>query len=142
MPVRENIEFVHRAIARFNAKDLEGYLEMFDKAVVFHGLSRRLKPVVGGLRDYYKVLRDGFPDMRLASEDVIAEGEKIANRYTFYGTHKGEYMGIAPTSKLVISAGMVIHHFRGGKCVETWQSTDALGFMTQLGVAQPLPIKK
>ena len=142
MPVRENIEFVHRAIARFNAKDLEGYLEMFDKVVVFHGLSRRLKPGVGGLRDYYKVLRDGFPDMRLASEDVIAEGEKIANRYTFYGTHKGEYMGIAPTSKLVISAGMVIHHFRGGKCVETWQSTDALGFMTQLGVAQPLPIKK
>jgi predicted ester cyclase len=142
MPARENIEFVHRAIARFNAKDLEGYLEMFDKAVVFHGLSRRLKPGVGGLRDYYKVLRDGFPDMRLASEDVIAEGEKIANRYTFYGTHKGEYMGIAPTSKLVISAGMVIHHFRGGKCVETWQSTDALGFMTQLGVAQPLPIKK
>ena len=142
MPVRENIEFVHRTIARFNAKDLEGYLEMFDKAVVFHGLSRRLKPGVGGLRDYYKVLRDGFPDMRLASEDVIAEGEKIANRYTFYGTHKGEYMGIAPTSKLVISAGMVIHHFRGGKCVETWQSTDALGFMTQLGVAQPLPIKK
>ena len=107
MPVRENIEFVHRAIARFNAKDLEGYLEMFDKAVVFHGLSRRLKPGVGGLREYYAALRLAFPDMRLASEDVIAEGEKVANRYTFYGTHKGDYMGIAPTSKLIISAGMV-----------------------------------
>jgi predicted ester cyclase len=141
MPVKENIEHVNRAIARFNAKDLEGYLEMFDKAVVFHGLSRRLKPGVGGLRDYYGLLRQGFPDMRLASEDVIAEGEKVANRYTFYGTHKGEYMGIAPTSKLVISAGMVIHHFQGGKCVETWQSTDALGFLTQLGVAQPLTAK-
>ena len=141
MPVRENIEFVHRAIARFNAKDLEGYLEMFDKAVVFHGLSRRLKPGVGGLREYYAALRLAFPDMRLASEDVIAEGEKVANRYTFYGTHKGDYMGIAPTSKLIISAGMVIHHFRGGRCFETWQSTDALGFLTQLGVAQPLPAK-
>jgi predicted ester cyclase len=141
MPARENIESVNRAIARFNAKDLEGYLEMFDKAVMFHGLSRRLKPGVGGLRDYYTVLREGFPDMRLASEDVIAEGEKVANRYTFYGTHKGSYMGVAPTSKLVISAGMVIHHFRGGKCVETWQSTDALGFMTQLGLAQPLSVK-
>jgi predicted ester cyclase len=141
MPVRENIEFVHRAIARFNAKDLEGYLEMFDKAVVFHGLSRRLKPGVGGLREYYAALRLAFPDMRLASEDVIAEGEKVANRYTFYGTHKADYMGIAATSKLIISAGMVIHHFRGGRCVETWQSTDALGFLTQLGVAQPLPVK-
>jgi predicted ester cyclase len=141
MPVKENIEFVNRAIARFNAKDLEGYLEMFDKAVIFHGLSRRLKPGVGGLREYYASLRQAFPDMRLASEDVIAEGEKVANRYTFYGTHKGEYMGVAPTSKLIISAGMVIHHFRGSRCVETWQSTDALGFLTQLGVAQPLPVK-
>ncbi len=141
MPAKENIEHVNRAIARFNAKDLEGYLEMFDKSVIFHGLSRRLKPGVGGLRDYYTVLRGGFPDMRLASEDLIAEGEKIANRYTFYGTHKGEYMGIAPTSKLVISAGMVIHLFRAGKCVETWQSTDALGFLNQLGVAQPVSVK-
>jgi predicted ester cyclase len=96
---------------------------------------------VGGLREYYAALRLAFPDMRLASEDVIAEGEKVANRYTFYGTHKGDYMGIAATSKLIISAGMVIHHFRGGRCVETWQSTDALGFLTQLGVAQPLPVK-
>jgi len=141
MPPKENIDHVNRAIARFNAKDLEGYLGMFDKAVVFHGLSRRLKPGVGGLRDYYGLLRQGFPDMRLSSEDVISEGEKVANRYTFYGTHKDEYMGIAPTSKLIISAGMVIHHFRGGKCVETWRSTDALGFLTQLGVAQPLMVK-
>lgn len=138
MPQKENVEAVNRAIARFNAKDLGGYLEMFDKAVMFHGLSRRLKPGVGGLRDYYSALREGFPDMRLSSEDVIAEGEKVANRYTFYGTHKGQYMGIAPTSKLIISPGMVIHLFRAGKCIETWQSTDALGFLTQLGVAQPL----
>ena len=141
MPPKENVESVNRAIARFNAKDLEGYLEMFDKAVVFHGLSRKLKPGVGGLRDYYSVLREGFPDMRLASEDLIAEGEKIANRYTFYGTHKGAYMGIAPTSKLIVTQGMVINLFRAGKCIETWQSTDALGFLTQLGVTQPLAQK-
>jgi predicted ester cyclase len=141
MPARENVESVNKAIARFNAKDLDGYLEMFDKSVMFHGLSRRLKPGVGGLRDYYTALREGFPDMRLASEDLIAEGEKIANRYTFYGTHKGAYMGVAPTSKLVISPGMVIHLFKGGKCVETWQSTDALGFLTQLGAVQPLAVK-
>jgi predicted ester cyclase len=138
MPPRENIESLSKAVAKFNAKDLDGYLELFDKSVIFHGLSRKLKPGVGGLRDYYVALREGFPDMRLSSEDVIAEGEKIANRYTFYGTHRGAYMGVAPTSKLVISPGMVLHHFRGGKIIETWQSTDALGFLTQLGVAQPL----
>jgi predicted ester cyclase len=141
VPPKENIEAVKNAIARFNARDLDGYLDMFDRSVIFHGLSRKLKPGVGGLRDYYTALRDGFPDMRLSSEDLIAEGEKIANRYTFYGTHKGAYLGVAPTGKLIISAGMVIHMFRAGKCVETWQSTDALGFLTQLGVAQPLTQK-
>jgi predicted ester cyclase len=137
MPEKENIESMNRGIACFNAKDLEGYLEMFDKSVIFHGLSRRLKPGVGGLREYYKHLRQGFPDMRLASEDVFASGEKVANRYTFYGTHKGEYLGIAPTMKLVIAPGMVINLFQNRKCIETWQATDALGFLTQLGVVQP-----
>jgi predicted ester cyclase len=138
MPEKENINCLNRSIACFNARDLEGYLEMFDKAVMFHGLSRRLKPGIGGLRDYYTHLRTGFPDMRLASEDVFASGEKVANRYTFYGTHKGEYMGIAPTMKLIISPGVVINLFKSGKCIETWQSTDALGFLTQLGALQPL----
>jgi predicted ester cyclase len=141
MPRQENIDAVNRALAKFNAKDLEGYLEMFDKAVMFHGLSRKLKPGVGGLREYYTALRLAFPDMRLSSEDLIADGDKVANRYTFYGTHRGEYMGVAPTNKLVVSPGMVINLFRGGKCVETGQSTDALGFLTQLGVVQPLTPK-
>jgi len=141
MPERENVELLKRSIAKFNAGDLEGYLDMFDKALMFHGLSRRLKPGVGGLREYYTALRLAFPDMRLASEDMVAEGEKVAHRYTFYGTHKGEYMGVAPTMKLVMTPGMVINLFKNGKCVETWQSTDALGFLTQLGVVQPLTLK-
>jgi predicted ester cyclase len=142
MPEQQNLEIVQRAIAKFNAKDLDGYLEMFDRAVVFHGLSRRLKPGVGGLREYYTQLREGFPDMRLASEDLIASGEKVANRYTFYGTHRGEYAGIGPTNKLVISPGIVINLFRAGKCIETWQSTDSFGFLSQIGAIPSLSVKK
>jgi len=141
VPERENVELLKRSIAKFNAGDLEGYLEMFDKSLMFHGLSRRLKPGVGGLREYYTALRLAFPDMRLASEDMMAEGEKVAHRYTFYGTHKGTYMGVAPTMKLVVTPGIVVNLFKNGKCVETWQSTDALGFLTQLGVVQPLTPK-
>ena len=142
MSDRLNVEAVKHALTQFNAGDLDGYLEIFEKSVVFHGLSRQLKPGVTGLRDYYTQLRQGFPDMRLSSEDLIAEGEKVANRYTFYGTHRGEYLGIAPTKKFVVSPGMVIHHFQGGKCVETWQSPDGLGFLTQIGAIPPLALKR
>jgi predicted ester cyclase len=133
MSEQQNIEALQRAIGRFNAKDLDGYLEMFDRSVVFHGLSRNLRPGVAGLREYYTQLRQGFPDMRIASEDIIASGEKVANRYTFYGTHKGPYAGAAATNKFVVSAGIVVNLFRGGKCIETWQSTDTYSFMSQIG---------
>ena len=142
MSEQENLTVVRRSLDRFNAKDLEGYLELFDKSVVFHGLSRRLKPGVAGLREYYTQLRQGFPDMRLASEDLIADGEKTANRYTFYGTHKGQYLGIAPTMKLVISPGLVMHLFRSGKCVETWFAGDSLGFLTQIGAVPQVALKR
>ena len=141
MPENANAQHVLRAIARFNARDLEGYLDMFDKSVVFHGMPRRLKPGVGGLRDYYVAMVAAFPDMRLASEELIADGDKVANRYSFYGTHKGTYLGIAPTLKLVMSGGMVFHFFRSGKIYETWQNSDNLGFMTQLGAIQTLAVK-
>jgi predicted ester cyclase len=136
-----NAEHVLRALARFNARDLEGYLEMFDKSVIFHGMPRRLKPGVGGLRDYYTAMIAAFPDIRLTSEEIIADGDKIADRYSFYGTHKGTYLGIAPTLKLIMSTGIVFHFFRNGKIYETWQSSDNLGFMTQLGGIQSLVAK-
>lgn len=132
------MEAVKSALARFNAGDLESYLDIFDRSVIFHGLGRGLKPGVAGLKDYYTQLRAGFPDMRLVGEDLFAEGEKVASRYTFYGTHRGECFGVAPTGKLVVSPGIVIHHFRNGKCFETWHSTDTLGFLSQIGaVEQP-----
>jgi predicted ester cyclase len=136
-----NAQKVLNAIARFNAKDLEGYLDMFDKSVIFHGMPRRLKPGVGGLRDYYTAMISAFPDMRLASEEIIAEGDKVADRYSFYGTHKGAYLGVAPTLKLIMSTGMVFHFFRNGKIYETWQSSDNYGFMSQLGAIPSLAAK-
>ena len=142
MPEVENLNVIKQAVARFNAQDLEGYLEMFDKSVVFHGLSRKLRPGVAGLRDYYTQLGKGFPDMRLASEALIADGEKTAERFTFYGTHKGEYLGIAPTMKLVISPGIVMHRWEKGKCVETWFAGDRLVFLSQIGGVPELALKR
>jgi len=142
MPEQQNIEALKHALARFNSGDLDGYLEVFDRSIIVHGLGRGLKPGVAGLRDYYTQLRSAFPDARLASEEVIAAGETVAERYTFYGTHRGEYLGIAPTKKLVISPGIVMHHFRAGKCAESWHAGDSLGFLSQIGALPSLALKR
>jgi steroid delta-isomerase-like uncharacterized protein len=75
-----------------------------------------------------------FADVRCVAEDVVAEEDKIAVRWTWRGTHKGEYMGIAPTGKQVTMTGISILRIVGGKIVEEWGEMDNLGMMQQLGV--------
>ena len=76
-------------------------------------------------------------DIRAALEDVVAEGNKVAVRWTCSGTHKGEYMGIAPTGKQVTWTGMSSHRVEGGKIAESRDEVDNLAMMQQLGVVLP-----
>jgi predicted ester cyclase len=142
MPKQENVELLMSALAKFNAGDIEGYLDVYDRAVIFHGYGRHLRPGIAGLREYYAGLRQGFPDMRITQEEMIAEDEKIARRYTFYGTHKGDYWGVAPTMKFVATEGQMILHFKNGKCIEVWQLTDGVTFLTTIGVIPPFVPKR
>ncbi len=84
------MQIVERAVTRFNANDVEGFLEMYERSVVFHGFPGT-RPGAAGLKDYYSQLRKSFPDMRITTEDLFATQNKIAHRYTIYGTHKAEY---------------------------------------------------
>lgn len=75
-----------------------------------------------------------FPDFRLVIEDQIAEGDKVATRVTFRGTHLGEYRGVAPTGRQVAYQGIAVDRIAGGKVVEGWHEADNLGLLRQLGV--------
>ena len=83
-------------------------------------------------------LHSAFPDARLTIEDQVAEGEKVATRYTFRGVHRGALMGEAPTGKEVTFTGHATDYFSGGKIVESWPNWDTLGLMQQVG-AVPSP---
>ena len=139
---RNLIETVELAVKRFNAKDLDGFLEMFDRSVVFHGFSRQLRPGVAGLKDYYSKLRQAFPDMRFTTEDLFASGDKVAHRYTIYGTHRAEYLGNPASMKLVIAPGMMIYHFNNYKVRECWQLADNYRFLAQIGAISQATLQR
>ena len=80
------------------------------------------------------MLLTAFPDMRVTIEDQIAEGDKVASRFTMRGTQKGKFMGIAPTGRQVTVRGIDIRRIAGDKLVEIWMNMDDLGMMRQLGV--------
>jgi steroid delta-isomerase-like uncharacterized protein len=74
-----------------------------------------------------------FPDLRFNVEDMFGEKDKLAVAWTISGTHKGEFMGIAPTNKKVSVDGITLNHIVNGKIMDSYISWDALGMMQQLG---------
>ena len=72
--------------------------------------------------------------MELEVEQMVADDDNVAFAYTVKGTHKGEFMGIAPTGRSVQFRGMQISKFKDGKMVERWGSSDELGILKQLGI--------
>jgi predicted ester cyclase len=83
-------------------------------------------------------IRRAFPDYGGTNVEQIAEGEKVANRFVFLGTHLGEFESVAPTGKRVEFLGHSIDRVVDEKIVESWLEVDMLGVMQQLG-AVPEP---
>ncbi len=82
--------------------------------------------------------RNAFPDAKFNIDETIAEGDKVAVRYTCLGTHQAELSGIAPTGKHVTITGILIFRIGNGKIEEAWVNWDALGLLQQLGAVPAL----
>jgi steroid delta-isomerase-like uncharacterized protein len=89
---------------------------------------------VEALKEVFRRLLRAFPDLHIAVEDLIAEGDKVVCRNTVTGTHKGEYLGRPPTGRSVTYDEIMIFRFAGGRITETWGVVDVLAQLRQLGV--------
>ena len=63
------------------------------------------------------------------------EGNKVAVRTRWQGTHRGELQGIPPTGKHVDFQLMEIMRIQDGKIAEGWVVFDSLGMLQQIGAA-------
>ncbi|HYM63042.1 MAG TPA: ester cyclase [Gaiellaceae bacterium] len=73
-----------------------------------------------------------FRNIHLTIEDEIAEGDKAVGRFVLRGTHRGDFLGIAPTGRQVEFDGIGIIQFRDGKMVSRWNVSDIYGLLEQL----------
>lgn len=77
---------------------------------------------------------NGFPDLRFTVEQMIAEEDRVVSQSMMQGTHKGAWLGIAPTGKEVSVRLTVTQRIENGKIVEDWVLVEALGLFQQLGL--------
>lgn len=86
------------------------------------------------LRQVMTRLHGAFPDIHYTIESVVAEGDDVAIRWHWSGTHRGVFRGVAPTARAVTNNGIGIFRVREGKIVAASIETDRLAFLQAVGV--------
>ncbi len=125
-------------IRRYRQAHNQNDMATLDEIVAADIISHNGLPGLPAGREGGKIAHQGslaaFPDGKTTSDDLIAEGDKVVERFTLVGTHKGDFMGIPASGKQVRVTGMSIFRIANGKIVEHWGENDGIGLMTQLGV--------
>ena len=139
MSVEENKALVRRFVEEtFNKGNLDAADEILSEDYIHHDpATPEFGPGPEGYKRLIQFYRSAFPDIHIALEDQIASEDKVVDRWTGRGTHRGAFLGFAPTGKHVKATGISIHRIAGGRIVETWNSYDAAGVMQQLGMFPP-----
>src|SRR5580700_10389677 len=81
----------------------------------------------------YDTFATAFPDFRITIDDIVAEGDRVAIRHTFAGSHKGPMGGIPASGNPVTVSGMMMFRFAGGKAAEARLTWDTSSLGQQMG---------
>jgi steroid delta-isomerase-like uncharacterized protein len=86
-----------------------------------------------GIHQFVQLIRSAFPDLETTIDDMLAEGDRLAVRSTFRGTHEGDFMGIPATGRKVEVANYDFVRLENDQAVEHWGTIDSAALMEQLG---------
>jgi len=125
-------------LRRYRQAHNQNDMAALDEIVAADIISHSALPGLPAGREGGKMAHQGslaaFPDGRTTTDDLVAEGDKVVERFTFVGTQKGDFLGVPATGKQIRVTGMSIFRIANGKIVEHWGENDAMGLLMQLGV--------
>ncbi len=113
--------------------DFAEFDQVFSPGVIDHDPAPDQGPGPQGFKNFFTMLRSAFPDLKVTVDRLVQNETDVAMAYTIHGTHKGAFLGIAPTGKTITARGVQIARFENGRIVERWGSSDELGIVKQLG---------
>ena len=128
-----------RLIAAVVANDEEALAGVVSADIVDHSPVPGQPPGLAGIVFWMRGIHAGLSGLTGSVEDTVAEGDKVAGRVTWQGTHSGPFMGLAATGKPVMVAAIHILRFEDGLAVDWWGVPDLYGALTTMGARFDLP---
>jgi predicted ester cyclase len=128
-----------KAVVRRNTEEVQsqGNFDVFDELFasdfIDHAPQRNSGADKEGVRGLYKMLRAAFPDFRAEIHWQLADGDLVTTFKTYYGTHQGPFLGIAPTGRKVHFEAVDVMRVKGGQITEHWGVGNLLAVMLQIG---------
>ena len=125
--MRRFVEFINTANEQLGA-------ELIAPEAIVH-VPGRQEPLRGpdGYLEIIGMMRGGFPDIQWTLEEIIAEDDKVAARFTMRGTHQGLFFGVEPTGKSILVQAMNFYRLADGKFIEERGQPDLLSLLQQIG---------
>lgn len=138
MSTEENKAVIRRWFQTFNDRDFAAEAAIRAANFLAHVPGAAAPLDNEGWPGFVGAFAAGFPDFRLELEELIAEGDRVAARWTFHGTQTGEFLGIPPTGRSVRVSALEVNRLVDGQVAEHWVILDQVGLLQQLG-ASPAP---
>jgi len=117
--------------AAYNAHDLEKFLSFHtDDVLMEHVVAGGL--VCRGKEEFKANIKEGFesfPDITVELTGAFGSGNHQCEVCIFTGTHRGAYLGIAPTGKRVSIRSVIVRELRDGKCCRVSMYFDSASFL-------------
>lgn len=134
MSAQSNREVIRRIFEEvWNGTDrAEAVLDEVPERAVFHYRTATIETGRDALRDLVAEWRTAFPDLEFEIHDLVAEGDAVAIRLTYRGTHLGPWRGLEPTGRTIEVGEMMFFRFEGGALVEMWELDDHATMTAQL----------
>lgn len=134
----QNKAVIRRFYEAVNKKDVAIFEQVCDPKFVNHTPGPGdTTGGLAGLRQMFSSFQPAFPDLRFNLHQIVAEGDTVIAHFTADGTHKGAFMGAAPTGKKIAFHGADIWKVRNGKAAEVWHYGDEAMAMAEIGVKPP-----
>jgi predicted ester cyclase len=139
MSTEANKATVRRYREIYNSNNLDALGEVLAADFVPHSLMPGVPNTLDGIKMVHQGTLAAFPDVHVTTEDLLADGDKVIERWSQTQTHTGVSLFGAPANsgRKVRTTGISIYRIANGKIAEHWAEMDFFGVMVQLGVIQP-----
>ena len=128
-----------KAVVRRNNEEVQSkgnfavFEELFADDFVDHTTQPGTTPNKVGVRKLYKYMREAFPDFRSEIHWQLTDGDRVTTYKTYYGTHDGPFLGIAPTYRKIHFESVDVMRVQNGKITDHWGVGNLLSLMQQIG---------